>query len=133
MDENPTGKCASCPMNEWGSAEGSRAKACRENKNLVVMLPGSILPVLVSLPVSSIKPSKQYMMRLAQAAVAPWAVETVITLESQNKGGQRWSTAKFVKGRTLDADEKAAAGDYSKTVKEALASSTYSAADVIDS
>jgi hypothetical protein len=133
-DGNPAGKCADCPMNQWGSAgQGSRAKGCREQKNLVMVLPGNILPVLVSLPVSSIPTSKKFMLRLASRGMPPYAVETVVTLEAQNKNGMRWSTAQFEAGRTLSAEERSAARNFASTVKDALASSSYNSADTIDS
>jgi hypothetical protein len=118
-------------MNEWGSAEGGgRGKACREQKNIVMMLPGQLLPVLLTLPVSSIQPSKKYMLGLASLMLPPYAVETSVSLEAQNRGGQRWSTAKFTKVRDLTAEERTQARGFADTLKQLMLG--VSAASTID-
>jgi hypothetical protein len=120
-DQNPSGRCESCPMNAWGSAGGGKkGKACREQRNIVMMLPGQIFPVLLTLPVSSIQPSRKYMLLLAQHGLAPYAVETTVTLEAQNRGGQRWSTAQFQVGRKLDSEEVAKAREMADIIKGAV-------------
>jgi len=119
--DNPAGKCKGCPMAQFGSAgNGSRAQACREQKQLFMMLPGNILPVMVSLPVSSLTPTKKFMMRLASSNTPPYAIEVGITLEGKNEGGRRWSVVEYRKIRDLEGDELALARAYAGQVKDLL-------------
>lgn len=65
----PGGECAACPFNEFGSAtkqDGSQAKgkACKERRLLLVLRESDRLPLAISAPPTSIKPVKQFLMRL---------------------------------------------------------------------
>lgn len=96
---NPSGQCATCPKNEWGSAldskgEPTRGKACRETRQLFMLLPGSVLPISVTVPPTSIKPMKQYLLRLASNSVPYYGAVTRLELEPQQDGGRKWSVVK---------------------------------------
>lgn len=61
----PGGECAVCPFNQFGSKGSGKGKACRESRNFFTMLPGgNMLPVIISAPPSSLKPTKKYLLRL---------------------------------------------------------------------
>lgn len=99
---NPTGDCASCPMNVWGSdIKGGEGKGCREQRQLIVLLPGGILPMSVSLPPTSILPLKKYMLRLASASLPFYSVTTKLLLDPQKQGGRTWSVARPEMGSKL--------------------------------
>ena len=47
---DPGGDCATCPMNQWGSAVGDdgkpkKGKACKEMRNLFIVRPSDRIPV----------------------------------------------------------------------------------------
>lgn len=87
---DPGGPCASCPMNEFGSAirQGGgqgRGKACKEVALLFLLRPGQNLPEIVSVPPGSLKAVKQYRLKLQ---VPYFAAITRLELERKsNKDG----------------------------------------------
>lgn len=79
----PGGACASCPMAAFGTARGGQGKgqACRLMRLLFILRPGSLLPMVLVVPPSSLQPTKQYMMRLASEATAYHQVVSSFILE----------------------------------------------------
>lgn len=66
---SPGGACASCPMNEFGSAvrQGGgqgRGKACKETCLLFLLMPGANLPAVVKIPPSSLRALRSYRLKL---------------------------------------------------------------------
>jgi hypothetical protein len=68
---DPGGPCMSCPLNQFGTAvkqgggSGSgRGKACKESTLLFLLRPGANLPEVVVVPPGSLKPVKQYRLKL---------------------------------------------------------------------
>ena len=52
--------CASCPYNEYGSSIKGSGKACKNMIRLYMMVEGSALPLLISLPPTSLKAWQNY-------------------------------------------------------------------------
>ena len=60
----PGGACATCPMNAYGSArDGGRGKACKNMRDIYLLRSGEYMPLLISLPPTSIKPFKEFLNR----------------------------------------------------------------------
>lgn len=79
---DPGGECAKCPFAEWGSKEGSeRAQACKQMLLLFLVPPQSVLPQVVVVPPSSIKPVKVYLRRLAEKGLPFFGAVTSLRLE----------------------------------------------------
>lgn len=77
----PGGECATCPLAEWGSKGGGRrGQACKSIKLVFLLRPDSLLPMVVSLPPTSIGPMRKYFLRLASQAIPFYAVVTRLTL-----------------------------------------------------
>lgn len=125
-DENPSGQCATCPMNEWGSSElvsgkpGDRGKACKEMRRLYVIRPNSILPIVVTLPPTSIQPVRKYFLRLASKGVPFYGVVTKLGLTPKSDGGLRWAEVNPGVVRQLDGEELVAAKQYSEGIRRTL-------------
>lgn len=68
------GLCAKCKMNQWSSTSkaNSRAKACTERHHVLLLMPDSLLPRLVSLPPSSLGNWRAYMLALAGQVKRPY-------------------------------------------------------------
>ena len=87
---NPGGDCATCPMNEFGTAlkQGGgqgRGKACKESTLLFMLTPGSTMPIVVVCPPGSLKAVRQYRLNLN---CAYFACVTKLELEKvPNKDG----------------------------------------------
>lgn len=120
-EKNMSGECATCPMNEWGSSlSGGNGKACRETRQLMMVLPGSVLPIVVGLPPTSIFNLRKYMLRLAGSGRPHYAVTTKLTLDPQQKGGQRWSVVVPSMGVDLTPEEKAGAKALGDTLRAGM-------------
>lgn len=88
---DPGGKCALCPMAEWGSADtlwgtGSRGQACKQMRLLFVLRPDDLIPVAMPMPPTSIPPLKQYFLRLAGQGIPYYAVVTSFELSDEQSG-----------------------------------------------
>lgn len=87
---DPGGPCASCPMNEFGTAQKQgggtgRGKACKETALLFLLRPGANLPEAVVVPPGSLKPVRQYRVKLT---VPYFSAITRLELEkASNKDG----------------------------------------------
>jgi hypothetical protein len=78
---NPGGNCITCPMSQWGSG-GEKSQACKDMRLVFIIREGDLLPTVVKLPPTSIKPFRQYMLRLAnQKAKHTGQVITKLTLK----------------------------------------------------
>lgn len=61
----PIRTCAGCPMDEWGSApDGGKGKACKQQKLLFVLEEEAMLPMLIAVPPTSLKPVRAAMVEL---------------------------------------------------------------------
>jgi hypothetical protein len=66
----PGGACASCPMNQFGTARGKdgglgRGKACAERRILFLLTPESLLPYVVSVPPTSVRIISNFFIQMA--------------------------------------------------------------------
>jgi len=104
----PGGSCAHCPLNQFGSDEEGLGKACKNMRTLFLIREGSILPLAVTVPPTSLKEAKKYFLRLAASAIPYCGVITELTLEKdKNNSGIEYSKIKFsMKGRLSAEDTK---------------------------
>lgn len=87
---NPGVACAGCPFNRFGSAKGGKGKgkACKDWRAVFFVREGDVLPRLLPVPPTSIKPMKQYFIRLAARGVPYWRAVTRFTLApAKNSAG----------------------------------------------
>lgn len=120
--DNVDGACSGCPMNVFGSStSGSGAgKACKEQMQLFILQEGSVLPIQVSLPPTSLRGFKKYMTRLAAKGKSYMTVVTGLSLSVEKGGGQTYSVVNPAKVRDLEPIEGAAARGYGRTIKSVL-------------
>lgn len=118
-EDNPSGACADCPMNVYGSSTtgSGNGKACKEQMQVYLLQPGSVLPLQVSLPPTSLKGFRKYMTRLASKGKSYFAVVTSLSLVVTKGGGQTYSVVEPAKSEELDPAEAAAARAYGQTIK----------------
>lgn len=88
---NPGGDCNTCEFAEFGSAKVGDGQACRVGRVLFILRPGMMLPWVVSVPPSSLKNCKDYLMNLGNFGIPFYKVVTSFTLES----GQQSARIKF--------------------------------------
>lgn len=86
--DNPSGKCETCPKSKFGSRPGRGGQACRSIRQLFLLQPDGLLPTLLFLPPSSLRPFRRYSMSLASAGLTPWSCITTFKLiRAQAQGG----------------------------------------------
>lgn len=119
---NPTGECGECPMNVFGSSDrgSGNGKACKEQMQIFMLQEGSILPVQVSLPPTSLRGFRKYMTRLASKGKSYYSVVTRLGLEKVKGGGQEYSVVEPSKAADLDPAEALAARSFGETIRSYL-------------
>lgn len=82
----PSRPCKTCPMNQWGSGKPrkgqhhSKSKACGERRVLFIMQRDSILPIVVSLAPTSIKPWRDFTLALTRQQISLHSVVVGLSL-----------------------------------------------------
>lgn len=97
--------CAQCPNSSFGSAENGEGpgQACKQTRQLFLLTPESLIPLVVSLPPTSVAAAKKFMLRLAGHGVKYSAIVTKIGLErDKNQGGIDYAKASFSMAEKLD-------------------------------
>lgn len=93
----PGGDCATCKLNQWGTdPRGGNGKACREMRLIFMIQEHDILPFVVALPPTSVRPAHQFFVGLARKGIGYYAVVTEVGLEQdKSAAGIRYSKATF--------------------------------------
>lgn len=89
--------CKNCPRNVYGTAKNGRGKACKNMHRLYIMTEDVPIPLVLSLPPTSLKAFQNYRMSvLAAKKLKPNEVVTEFSLTStQSQSGQKYSVVKF--------------------------------------
>lgn len=122
---NPGGTCEGCIHNEWESSTKGRGKACKEVRQVFMLRGNSLLPILVTLPPTSIKPFRVYMRQLLQRGLSYSKVVTRLTLEkTQQKGGGSivYSVVHASMVGTIPDEQHAAIKAYGESIRPMLSS-----------
>ena len=111
--------CNSCPMNEWGTAEDGRGKACKNMHRVYILREGEMLPLLLTLPPTSLKNLSDYIaLRVVSKGMRSYGVVTKVSLKkAQNAGGISYSQAVFALAGKLAPAQVTAMADYSLGIK----------------
>lgn len=118
---DPGGECASCPFAQFGSDKNGRGQACAQRKQLFLLTADSMLPIILSVPPSSLAPYNNYMLRLAGGGVLFSHVETSIGLERvAGAGVPDYARLTMQVGRRLGPEEVALVDGYADMVRTVL-------------
>lgn len=129
-DKEEAHQCDLCPFSRFGSDEGGRGQSCKQVLLVFLLQPGSLIPLVLSLPPTSIKAAKQYILRLAGKALKGYAVETEWKLEkAQNADGVAYARAVPKALRTLAPAEVAQLGSLAAQLKKVFSATKVKAAD----
>ncbi len=84
-------------MNAYGSAkDGGRGKACKNMRHLYLLRSGEYMPLLVSLPPTSIRPFKEFLNRaFVYRQRATYGSLVQIGLKKDSNGSNDYSVATF--------------------------------------
>lgn len=116
-----TKRCDTCPFNQFGSADNGNGKACKNGHRIYILREGEMLPLMISLPPTSLKALKDYLAkRLIMKGIRPVDVITEISLaKEKNADGISYSKCVFKKAGELSPEQKAlsyAASDFVKSI-----------------
>ena len=123
VDEDSPHDCATCPMNQWGTAMprepggNTRGKACRENVQLYVIRTDGFLPIVISVPPTSLHRHRAYMLRLADQGKAYDSVDTTLSLDL----GDQSSVLTFKRHSNLDDETIERVMDYKVAIIKLIA------------
>ncbi len=97
-------RCSKCFLNCFGSdLRGGKGKACKNAKRLLILLPGSDIPNVLTLPPTSIRAFDDYATALFEWKLTPLFVHTTIGLKvKEASGGIKYSVAVFEIGDEPD-------------------------------
>jgi hypothetical protein len=119
---NPGGSCADCPFSKFGTSvnekgEAGKGQACALRRVLLILRPGNRLPIVLSVPPSSLKPVRNYLLRLSNKGTIFTDVTTTFGLIAEKSaGGIVYSQVLPRRGRDLTPAEGAALQEYVKAV-----------------
>ena len=84
-------------MNAYGSArDGGRGKACKNMRDIYLLRSGEYMPLLISLPPTSIRPFKEFLNRaFVYRQRATYGSLIQIGLKKENNGSNDYSVATF--------------------------------------
>jgi hypothetical protein len=120
MDQDGNRKpCNSCPMNEWGTAEDGRGKACKNMHRVYILREGEMLPLLLTLPPTSLKNISDYLgLRVITKGLRSYGVITKVSLKkAQNANGINYSQAVFSLAGKLSPEQTKAMAEYSQGIR----------------
>lgn len=127
---DPGGECSRCPNAAFGTStnpDGSKGtgQACKEIRQLLVLLPGQFLPHVLTVPPTSIRNFMQYSMNLISSGVAYWGVVTKLTLEpATSTSGIDFARISFTLERRLEKEQTATLSPYHQRMRAFLAPMT---------
>tara|TARA_Y100000310_G_scaffold331890_2_gene406372 strand:+ start:15676 stop:16509 length:834 start_codon:yes stop_codon:yes gene_type:complete len=104
----PQRLCKTCPKAQFGSGvdekgEPTKGQACQQRKLLFLAVPDRAMPIVLSLPPTSIAAHKAYGMKLASVGKDIRSVVTKISLKKdKNDKGIEYAIAEFSKVRDVD-------------------------------
>ncbi len=115
------GDCTACKYNQFGSARKGSGKDCKETRSVFLLQPDGALPTVISVPPTSLKPLKSYLMRLTSAGLPFSGVVTKITLnKAKNAGGITYAEMAFTTAGRLDAGQRQRIAAYAAALKESF-------------
>jgi hypothetical protein len=123
---DPGGDCPTCPLaafNTARAADGSAGpgQACKELREMLVLLPGQILPHLLAVPPTSLSNFTKYSFNLLSASMDYWAVTTKLTLEpATSTGGIHYARIRFQLHSTMPEKEALAFSPYHERMRDLL-------------
>jgi len=130
---SPGGDCAACGNAEFGTSRGGegRGKACKEFRELYLLRRESIIPEIVVLPPSSLKPWRSYLAALTRSAVALSACVTELGLvEASSKDGVKYSSVSCRLVARLEAGDSIRMREYAQEWARSAAVTSVRAEDV---
>lgn len=129
------GACLQCPFAQFGSAPDrddgtpSNGQACKQMRQVFLLMDDNILPRVLTLSPTSLAPSKTFFLQLAGAGHRYYAVTVNIGLEKKTAGNTPYSVATWALGAPLGEDEAKKVADYRDAILPMISRRQVTAAD----
>ena len=115
---DPGGECGNCPLNQYESAEEGKGKACKNRRLLYVLREGEVFPLMLSLPVGSIKEFTNFLKRALSKGYKSNGIVTRFSLKkATSSGGVVYSQAQFSIDRVLSPEERTLIQNMTEQIK----------------
>lgn len=117
----PGGVCAACTLNQYGSDEKGKGKACKNMRNLYILRSGDCLPILLSLPPTSLRPYADFITAAFAARRRPiYAGVVQIGLKRADNGSNVYSVATFRLLQRFEGEELQQIKQYADGFREQI-------------
>lgn len=127
-----TYNCTTCPLAQWGSSRG-KGQACKSLRRLIIVLDGMAMPIVLTLPPTSVAAWDAYCSSLRQKRSEYFAVRTTFGLERQSTpNGEPYSVVKLESGISLKIDDVKAVIEVRRQFEDWVRSKGISAEDYTD-
>lgn len=118
---DPGGVCATCALNEYGSAPEGNAKACKNMRTLYLLRSGDLLPLQLTLPPTSLKPFRDFTSRaFVMRRRASFGSVVQIGLKKMVNGSNEYSVATFSRLYDFEGEQLAQIRAYANNFKEQI-------------
>jgi hypothetical protein len=120
IDEQGRLLCDTCKFAEWGTSEtgSGRGQACKLTRQLFMIVPDRMLPLVVSLPPTSLKRASAYFLTLADYSKDYKRLVTNIGLEkTSGKDVPDYSVATFTAGDDIPDEVAAIVAEYADALR----------------
>ena len=114
----PGGECAKCPLNQYESAEKGEGKACKDQVDLAILTKSGIIPTVIQVPRTSLKPLKQYGVMMMSSGRSIHDVITRFSLKVEKKQGKDTAIIEFTSGGLISDEMRAFVRAYKKDVQD---------------
>jgi hypothetical protein len=114
---NPGGLCRECPYAQFGSAEKGEGQACKAMRRLFLLKKDRVLPMLLTLPPTSIKPCRKYLTRITSQMLPYWQVVTEFTCHlEENASNIKYAVVDFSLAGTLSDEQSELIQEYAESL-----------------
>jgi hypothetical protein len=125
---DPGGDCSSCPLAQFDSGRNG-GQACKQQKQVFLLMGEGMLPAVLNLPPTSLRPYRDFMLRLGSNRILYRHVEVTIGLEKVSGGDvPDYSRATIRLSSRLDTDEAQKVNDYSSMIADIVRATPVEAA-----
>ena len=118
---DPGGLCASCSLNQFGSGKDGKGKGCKNMRDLYILQSGQLLPLVLSLSPTSLRPFSEFMnAAFLTRHRASYGSVVQIGLKKKNNGKDDYSVATFHRLYDFAGEQLAQIKAYTSSFREQI-------------
>lgn len=116
---DPGGACAACELNAFGTAEDGKGKACKNMRSLYLLQSGALMPIVLNLSPTSLKPFNDFMnAAFLTRGRAAFGSVIEVGLKRMTGNGNVYSVATFRKVYDFTGEELAQIKTFAVSFRE---------------